>query len=763
MSATALLLALTPLVHAADLDITIDAVVDTKLGAVRGLMHVDTKRSIRLVNPLEQLPEPPDDLNLFRTYPGAPSHGIIRWSRVDEDTWRFYTILPKRYGAIGSTRHHGLFANGAWYPQPMTTEGMPIVEWDVSLTLPDGAHGALGDTTGLGELTWRGSSERVSLAVLPRGRLTPLPGTEVTLLTRGRPGRRLQREVKRTLARLESDGAWSGTVVEAPLRRRLARPGVGLAYVSDRAFRVTPGLERVHRSAVARAMVQSFLSFPDPFVRELTAATLIRVRSGALRRGGARDMVKWARWLPAIDAILNNQRVPFWGDIFEAVHPADPVQDDLIEILQPHTPGTVVAAQIEDSFGLEGLEVVASALGRGESLWGAANLAGIPRSRIESFQQPYPVQDYRLEVERSPPTVTITRDAPPTAVPETIVVQVDDERRAWTTTRGPDTIEIDLSEPPKRIVLDPDSHIGQSSRLGDRWPATYVVTAAAWINTIQLTRGFADAFASTWIRRRYDTHNTFSVAALTNQETLLDARIGYTRKAGPLQDGFSRPHRFNFWVGGSAFNARFADVTDGRFAIGGGASWSWDTRVDYFFPLEGHALRVSVDGGFVPTSDRWWARARASATALTSPHPRHVIAVSTRAGIARGEVDHRLLSFGGESAMRSLPPTALVSSRQGVLLAEYRWALLRNASIPLGILWGSELQISGGAELGGAWHDEKWVAATGVTAGVSIVADTLGADPFLMGVTLGWSVWDEGLDIEHDSRPEILLRWAQAF
>ena len=59
-------------------------------------------------------------------------------------------------------------------------------------------------------------------------------------------------------------------------------------------------------------------------------------------------MVKWARWLPAIDAILNNRRVPFWGDIFEAVHPADPVQDDLLEVLQPATPGTVVAAQIEE-------------------------------------------------------------------------------------------------------------------------------------------------------------------------------------------------------------------------------------------------------------------------------------------------------------------------------------------------------------------------------------------------------------------------------
>ena len=243
-------------------DFRIVATVDPDLRTVRGTMTVPPGTVV--VDPLARLPDPTDDLQAFRTFPGAPSHGAVTWER-DGDALAFEARLPRRFGTIGATSH-GLFASGGWYPEPDA-----IGSWDVTVTLPPGTGGALGDVADTDLLHWEGTGERAALAVVRDPRFVPL-SDDVLLVSQGKPPKILVRELETALALWPT--ASSGIVVRAPLRRRHTGHAPGLAFVSDRAFRVTPGFAFVHREAVARGIAAAFVPSPDPFDRELAAAAL---------------------------------------------------------------------------------------------------------------------------------------------------------------------------------------------------------------------------------------------------------------------------------------------------------------------------------------------------------------------------------------------------------------------------------------------------------------------------------------------------------
>jgi len=229
-------------------EITIDATVGDDLRTITGTMRWTGDEP--LVDPLALLPDPPpDDQVERRTWPGRPSRGEVAFDEPVDGVVVFSTVLPHRYGAIGWTSH-GLFASGGWYPQP---DGLPVAHFTVTVALPEGTTGALGDSVGTGPLFWEGDGERAPLAVVKRGRITPLESGEVDidLLTSGRPREKFTKELLRVAVTLDTPLA--GAVVETPLRRRLVQPAPGLLYVSDRAFRVTEGLRWIHRDAVARA------------------------------------------------------------------------------------------------------------------------------------------------------------------------------------------------------------------------------------------------------------------------------------------------------------------------------------------------------------------------------------------------------------------------------------------------------------------------------------------------------------------------------
>ncbi|MFK7927464.1 MAG: hypothetical protein AB8H79_04715 [Myxococcota bacterium] len=742
---------------AGPLRVEIVAEVDADLKHVRGVMTVHGDPAT-VVDPLAGLPDAPDDRTLLRLAPGRQRTGQVLFEQTGAQEWRFETTLPRRFGDVGGWRR-GLYANGAWYPQPVTAEALPIAQWDVRLTLPDDTTAALGNIVGTDSIHWVGRAERAPLAVLRKAQIytDEWGGQRVSVLGR-RAGRRVQKQGPAQLMG-EAIGARSlppVTIVQAPLRRRLVRSGPGLLFASDRTYRLTPGLRGFHDAAVTRGLLESALPIDAPFERSLAAAALNR----AVPAPDPSGLLKWFKWNPVVDAVLNDRRLPFWADIFQAPHPEDPLYDDLVERFDPHGPTPALAAQLEVYAGREPLLGIATALIRGESLREATSDTPVSAEHVALWRQRYPAQNLTLKVRDG--AATIHRDAPDGAAPEVVTVRGRDlnEHRLM----GPgDTWAIDDDPGVSSIVLDPAGLLRQTSRRGDAWPPRFVVLGAAWIDSLNLTERFVSGSATVWARGRDDTRNVWSASGSINQRDLPSFTLGWLHRRGPLQDGLARPHRFSLWATPAWTNPRFADGS--VFTVGGGVGYTWDTRVSSLFPLRGRRLNVSVTGGVAPTQDTRWAALRSSFSGVVSPHPRWAFAGRVSGGIADGDTRQRLLWLGGPGVGVSLVPGVAIGDLRGIGQAEVRWAPIRHTSVPLlGLAWLNEVQLTAGAEVMSVRTIEgPWANAVGLTAGAAVVVDLFGAKPGLLGATAGLPAWVEGIDVKPWQRPQVTLRFGQGF
>lgn len=747
--------------HGLAADVTIEATVDAGLRVVRGRMWVDPSLDAELVDPLPRLPEPADDLRLIRTYPGIPNQGRIRWSS-DGDGWvTFETELPKRFGAIGATRF-GLFANGGWYPTPLLDGHLAPLDWQVEITLPARTGGALNASWGRDALRWTGIAERASLAVVPGGRFTPVVvnHNQVVLLT-GRAARPvLIRELERELAHVPVPV--HGVAVEAPLRRRLVRHGPGLAYVSDRALRLTPGFRFAHREALIRGVLAAWTPGADRQLRELRAA--VTADAYEIERAGnaAAGVLGALSWVPFVNEILASQRTPFYSEILDRVHSGDPVRDDLAEVLDPITPGGVVVAQLDDRYGAGTGACVART---------ADQLCGIDRDWLASWRQPYPDQDYRLRVDGS--RIEIVRDAPPGAPIEALVVEIDGSRETLLLPPGTHVVERD--EPPRKVRIDPIRHTAQRSRSRDSYPPRYDVTFAAWLDAVNLDRRQVFGTLFTTLRRQYDTHNLLIGSLGNSQADLVAIDLAYLRKEGPLLDGWLRPHRLRAAVGFSVFNPRFAEF-EAPIGLDTTLSWSHDTRVNIDFPLRGHRVSVVASGGVVPGTPNRWGNVSTNVLGVVSPHPRHAFVGRASAAWAWSTIPQRRLTLGGAGLMRSIPILPACAGDQAtdctrladgraLFTGEYRIAAIRGASVPLLLVWGSELQLAAGVEGILASVDDQALWSTGATLGVHALGDLLGAETSDIGLTAAWPLWfdDRLREVQRTPVPELYIRLQQAF
>jgi hypothetical protein len=735
---------------------------------IRGTIRASAP--VTWVDPLASLPRPEDDLTTFRTFPGKIEQGEIAWEEAGPGAWRFVTHLPRRFDAQGCTAR-GAWVNGGWTPQP-TRDGQPLppVHWTVAVDAP-GAALVVGETVGVGHAEWDGVAERVPLASMPHARLEVIGGDgwAVQLVQQGPRRKVLSKEITRLA---ELIGPRPAVVVEGPLRRRLTRAGPGVLFVSDRAFRLTPGLAGVHRVGVARGFLAAGLRGTDPWLREVAASALLPDAIRPLAAIDAARALRRVSWIPEIDNLLSSRRLPFYAEVLRDPVPGDPLADDLAERLAPAYAPSLVAAQLADRFGLERRRALAQAVAAGAAPDTAEAEAGLPPGWLATWRRPPVREDYELTVSTGDdPRVEVLREAPAGAPDETVIVQIDGA--ALTRTGPPGPFVFRLPTDPERVRLDPGAHIDQSSRLGDVWPPHFTTTFAAGIDSINLTQGLISASAHSTLRRTGDTHNVFSATLAHNEVNVASLRLGWSRREGPLLDGFARPHRFSISPAISLLDPDFSAAAGNQLALDLGIGWSTDTRVSWEFPLSGHRLYASVGGGAIPATGETWTSAGAGANAVASPHPRHAIAGRLGGTLAESAIAHRLLGLGGAGVMASIPelpacddaadtgclPVATARALAGV---EYRVAVIRGASVPGVLAWGSELQLTTGLEAILA-NAEGPLWATGATVGVTGIYDVLGAQPSLIGVTAGWPLAWSGLSLERTAVPQLYLRWSQAF
>ncbi len=733
--------------------IHVEAWIADDLRSLHGTLTVPDNLSVDVVHPLSSLPGVSDDLTLLRTYPGREDLGDSTLVETTPGEFEFTTRLPRRFGDVGATRH-GLFANGWWTPILGATSGRDTV-WDVTLHLPDGAIGIVADVIGEGTLTWAGPADRVSIAVFDRAVVTPL-SDDVHLVSRRTPNRRVIRELT---AVVDAAPSTAGVLVIAPLRRRLARPGQHMAYISDRAFRVTPPLPRFHRTGVARGVYAGLSGLDDDFSRSIIGSALARRHRDDLRAMNARRALGLFSWLPSIDFILFDRTLPFYGDVLQTSFPTDPLADDLSEVFTPHMPGAATIDQLVDLQGEDFLPAFTDHILAGKAPALAAGLAKAPPSLLAGWSRASPEQDYTLDVAGD--AIVVTRQAPDHAPSEVIVVQRGKERVARHMPSGPGTWVLPR-DGARSVRLDPRRHTEQSRRLGDAWPQRFRVTVSGGIGSINLSEGWVSAGAGAFLRRSGDNRNTGALSIGTSRDTVIVAGLAYTHRFGPELSGLSRRHAVTISTSTALQNQRFADDDDPPITLAGRLGWGWSNRQGGLFPLRGWRTRASLSAGVAPTTTQRWLSVSTSAVRLVPLHPRLVWATRGTFGVAQSDIRGRLLSLGGAGAVGGIGYGGAFGTSRAALTTELRAVPLRNLSVPLWLLWGTELQVSAGLEGGTIGTPDGSEYAAGATFGIAGVGDIFGADPYMLGFTLGVPLWwTEGVE---RARPyQLILRWTQDF
>lgn len=701
---------------ASALTVRIEAVVDGD--RVRGTLWAD--EPVVLIDPLARLPDPADDRATLRAFPGTPDRGEVRWT--GEGPWTFEARLPRRYGDVGWTPGWGLRANGGWYPTPVDRDGRPrVATWDVDLRA-EGTVVVVHGVTGR-EVRWRGESDRVAIASL---------GRRVSVVERDGAVGWVGPARLRTRERLEAalgDRSEPVTVVLGPDFEHLARPAPGMVYLSHRALRLTGPLWRYHAAAVREAVFTAAAPLADGWERAFVGAVEARANPGP----DPRKLLGWASWNPVVDALLYDGTLPFYGEVFDEAWSDVP---GLWDGLDPRPPARAVVRQLDDAAGAGASDRVAAALLAGEGLELAT--AGLPAEWVAGWARP-PVEgvDYRVDV--VPGGVVVVRDAPPEAPVEPVEVTIDGEPAPvrWFGP-GPDA----ESYPRGAVQVDADGHLAQADRSNDAWPPRWTVTLAGGLYDLSLTdRTFAFEGVAVF-RRLRDNRNLWFLGAEHDAQDLAGGSVGWLHYLGPAIDRQTRAHRLYTGLGVSVLDPAFRPTDAGRVAMDSSLAWTWDTR-EGDLALHGRRLSVGVGGGLVPGSEETWGSAFVSGVQLVPLHPRHVLAVRGKAAWASGDVEHRLLTLGGANDVRGLPVDAALGNAKLLGGAEYRWAPLRGLSVPGPLLWGSELQLAPGVDVGRVWRDGGEHTAVGGTLGVHTVVDLLGARPVFSGVTVAWPIAGE--------------------
>ncbi len=743
--------------------VDLDAVVDPGLRVVRGTLKVSDLDDATWVDALIDLPIPDDPTDVARTFPGRPNRGGVSFQRTG-DVIAFEAVLPDRWSDLGSSRH-GLFANGAWYPIPLVDGRLPTVTWDVKLTLPDGVVGALGNVTGEGTLRWTGDAERVSLAAIPNGVLTSLGGGDwsTTLLTPRKPRRGLVRAFNRALPLARVDGrTWSGVAVEAPLRRDLARPGAQLAYVSDRLGRVFPWFVHLHDRPLVQGVVTSWQGAPDPLTRDVAGAAMASVAGARERRRLSVNWLGILKWIPAVDTALYNRDMAFQDELLHRVVPTDGLGDDLAARFAPAVSGTWVTAQVGDEAGPDAVPRLADALALGWTLRRALDHVGFDGVRVNAWGVAYPAQDWTLD--RRPDSVVVTRAAPADAPPEAIVLSVDGAPRQLLAPRGEARFELPLDPGLHRLRLDPQRHVGQTSREGDVRPIPVRWTLNGQISAINAAEGTASAFAVLTARGQADTHNRFRLWAITNSRSWLEGRFGWTHYLGPLTRPTERAHSLTLGAEGAWLNANFADANGAHASVGGVLAWAYDTHDTSLFPTRGIRTTAAVYAGGLPETHASYVRTVAEAAGAISLAPRFVLAARVAGGWAHSDLPHERLAFGGDTGVRAFPDDAVQTTTQVVTNLELRTAPMRQGSWPLGVLYVRDLHLIGGVDVGVGDAQSVPVAAVGAAFGLGVVVDNLGIAPGAALLTIGVPLWHEGFDMPAHAPPvTVSVTWGPVF
>ena len=753
-------------------DVYLVATVHENLQVITGSMWIEGESSIGIVDLLSKLEVPSNDLERRRTFVGPAETGwvhTVSFSDTKPNLWSFHAIMPRRYDATGFVPGKGLYANGLWHPHLMQDGTLQSARWHVEIRLPPGVTGVLNGTVDDSILRWSGVTDRLALAVLPQAHISQWEedNTRYTLVSRG------TKQAKRDLALQEATqtpfpgpAADSVTIVETPALRTLARTGPGMVFLSHKAFRVTGPLRVAHRSPVRRAILEATLPITDFTERQFAAWVLNKTEP----EPAAKKVLGPFAWIPEIDNLLNDGRLPFYAELFGDGTTTHPVPLDPTGIIATVPPPGVIENRLNQLGDGDSALMVAQHLAAGFSLAQATAHSGIDSNASRSAFRSTPAAELQLRMRNRgfKKQLTLQRSqfvGGSSAIP----LEVNGQKSTWLPDPNERTLDVPLSETPERAELDPDRVFIQSYRGDDLWQKDMSTIVSAYLSEVAITsRRVSGGAALTW-KRNGPSIWRWQLSASSNEDDLVSSYATAYRSLGPLVDLRERTVLAWFGAGPGWLNPSYYPITGGQGTVSMRGGIRWDTRTDRHFPRSGHRLAVGgTHGWIVPDTAHAgqyssWSSASQTAMILVPIANGFTSAHQVRTGLAQSPIPHKLLSLGGGSGLLGVDPTAVRGNAVISGKTELRWLPMHHASIPAPLMWVSDLQLTAGLEAGRMWSQTTPKTAVGWRAGIAGMADLFGVRPTMLGLWAGRPFYACDESLMSNTWPQITLMGFQPF
>ena len=677
-------------------------------------------------------------------------------------------IVPRRLGAFG--RHRGqLTLLGGWYPALGRPDAPPPVgSVRARVSVPYGRAVVLGGTyrahvpRKIGRPRWvQGSRDGTSLPliILPartgsrpiaQGRGRWISGRRYTENSAALRQARLTVQAVAGALRLAKDEGLSVPnsdapllVVEAPLRRRLARAGPGVVLVSDRAFRLLPfeRFYRFHRYPVVREALTALAwqQVPPGPYRHVTADAIgafLRDRYVASSAGYAEDIfdvLSFWSFIPAVDSLLYAPQTAFTDAYFRLVDETDDLRVNLLDPPSGWPRGRILYEKLKDRIGPVRVAEAMRRLIRGAQ-WPAILTDTIGGDQVDAFLStwlgPYPAMQYSLESWSSQPlkgagcapqtnchrvAVDVRRTGAVVQEPIQLRLTDDDDKQrlVWseTSSAAHRTVTATLGAPLDLVELDPWGRVSETPSLAVPSPKLDNRSRAKWrvlLNSFNLqaspTAGTLDTALNLGFSQVRNVHWRFGLIGSFGPEAISVAGRTLRRFGGRVT-----PDRLAQWVGvsvaGSQLRSDFAGETGTNYAFTSQLFYGYDDRQTGWAPEPGMGIRAGltynhVFGGLSNVDPEGVGVTR-DAMALTLRalrswriEGRHQLSLRAAVGAyVAGRPQSQLLFFlGGREAVRGYVIDADVGRYRAIVSGEWVHTLLGDVNDNvIELFWATKL------------------------------------------------------------------------
>ena len=751
--------------------------------------------------------------------------------------------IPDRFGPFGRRRQQ-LTLLGGWFPAIGRPDRPPPVgSTSARVRIPNRFAAVLGTayspfvpTRGRGARWVEATSDGVSipLVVLPArtgtrslagGRVRWISGRRHTSdHTALRQARLTASAVERALDLLTAEGFRLPSpeapllIVEAPLRRNLARAGPGLVLVSDRAFRLPP-FERVfrfHRFPVIREVMtawawQQVRRGPYRHVTADAVGAFLRDRFVRAETGYAEDLFDvlgfWS-FIPAVDSLLYAPQTAFIGAYFQLVNESDPLRTNLVDPPSAWPRGRILYEKLLDRVGPRQTAAAMRRLAVG-GRWTAVLADALGTEAAEPFMAmwlgPYPRHQYALKSWRSQPVtgpacapaaachearVAVERTGDPALEPLQLRLTDDDGQRrfVWTKTSSAAlrTITATLSAPLDLVELDPRGRMSETPSLSVPSPKLDNRSRARWrllLNNFNFagspTGGTVNTSLDLGLSKVRDVHWRYGLTAgFSPQAFSVSGRV--RRRFGPTVT----PDRLARWIGvglsGQRLRADFAGEADDSFALNASLFYGYDDRKTAWAPEAGSGFRAALTYnhlfGRLSTLDPDGAGVTRDAIALTirgveswRVEGRHQFSLrgSVGAYVAGRPQSQLLYVLGGRQAVRGYIIDAEVGRFRAIGSGEWVHTLLSDANENVVELnWATKLD-------GALFADVAAVTDTldgdlgrqlraDIGYGFRIYLDYFGIRPGVMAIDVAFPLLDDQGRFRPGA-PQVYIDFSQSF